>query len=72
MKRERLTKIEIETMRRVYRNGELPARILAAEIGVSENVFYRWMSGNRTPGYLVTVRIRQFLKKHTIPAKASK
>lgn len=61
MKRERITKQELETMRRIYRNGELPARILAEEIGVSENVFYRWMSGDRNPGYLVTARIRQFL-----------
>ena len=66
MKRERITNKELEAMRRVYRNGELPARILADEIGVSENVFYRWMSGSRNPGYLVTARIRQFIKRHTL------
>ena len=72
MKRERITKQELETMRRIYRNGELPARILAEEIGVSENVFYRWMSGDRNPGYLVTARIRQFLKKHTFSDHADR
>jgi hypothetical protein len=69
MKRERITKRELEAVRRIYRNGEIPARILAAEIGVSENVFYRWLSGSRNPGYLVTERIRQFLGKHSIPRK---
>lgn len=72
MKRERITNKELEAMLRVYRNGEIPARILADEIGVSENVFYRWMSGSRNPGYLVTARIRQFIKKHTINPGASR
>jgi len=70
MKRERITKREIEAVRRIYRNGDIPARILAAEIGVSENIFYRWLSGSRNPGYLVTARIRQFIKRHTIERKA--
>ncbi|MCK9602677.1 MAG: helix-turn-helix domain-containing protein [Sphaerochaeta sp.] len=72
MKRERITKREIEAVKRVYHNGDIPARILAAEIGVSENAFYRWLSGSRTPGYLVTARIRQFLKKHTFSDHADR
>jgi len=66
MKRERITKRELEAVRRIYRNGEIPVRILADEIGVSENIFFRWLSGSRNPGYLVTERIRQFIKRHTI------
>jgi hypothetical protein len=69
MKRERITKKEIEAVRRVYRNGAIKAAILAAEIGVSENAFYRWISGDRTPGYLVTDKIRAFLKRHTLVTK---
>lgn len=72
MKRERITKQEIEAVKRVYHNGDIPARILAEEIGVSENAFYRWLSGSRTPGYLVTARIRQFLKKHTFSEHADR
>ena len=69
MKRERITNKELEAMRRIYRNGDIAARILAEEIGVSENIFYRWLSGNRNPGYLVTARIRTFIKRHTISEK---
>jgi hypothetical protein len=77
MKRERITRQEIEAVKRVYHNGDIPARILAYEIGVSENAFYRWLSGSRTPGYLVTANIRRFLAAHTLktstgPAKASR
>ena len=72
MKRERITKREIEAIKRVYHNGDIPVRILAEEIGVSENAFYRWLSGSRTPGYLVTARIRQFLKKHTFGGRADR
>ena len=72
MKRERITKREIEAIKRVYHNGDIPVRILAAEVGVSENAFYRWLSGSRTPGYLVTARIRQFLKKHTFSDHADR
>jgi hypothetical protein len=69
MKRERITKRELEAVRRIYRNGEIHARILAAEIGVSENAFYRWISGSRNPGYLATDRIRKFIARHTISEK---
>jgi len=71
MKRERITKQEIETVKRIYRDGEITAGILADEIGVSENTFYRWIGGDRTPGYLVTARLRRFIRKHTLSGQIS-
>jgi DNA invertase Pin-like site-specific DNA recombinase len=71
MKRERITKQELETVRRIY-DGGIPVDIIAAEIGIAVNTIYRWFNGSRTPGYLVTAKVRQFLKKHTIRGKASK
>ena len=68
MKRERITKSDIAAVRRIYHNGDIPASILADEIGVAENTFYRWLSGSRNPGYLVTARIKQFIREHTMSA----
>jgi transposase len=65
MKRERIGKAELEAVRRIYRGG-ISIEIMAAEIGVAVNTIYRWLNGSRNPGYLVTEKIRRFLRKHTI------
>jgi transposase-like protein len=65
MRRERITKSELEAIRRIY-DGGMKVDILAAEIGIAVNTLYRWLNGSRTPGYLVTANVRRFLTAHTL------
>jgi transposase len=65
MSREKITPSEFATVRRIHRNG-ISIKIMAAEIGVSYHTAYYWMRGKKKPGYLVTARIRQFLKQHVL------
>jgi predicted DNA-binding protein (UPF0251 family) len=65
MKRLRITQEELESLRRIYAGG-IPFAVMAQEMGVEKTSVYHWLRGTRNPSYLVTTRIRTFLKQHTM------
>jgi transposase len=70
MKREKINKEELKFIRRIHRGG-ISIEVMADEMGVSYHAVYYWLNGKRNPGYLVTAKIRQFLRKHTLKEKIS-
>jgi transposase len=68
MGRAKITPSDLAAVRRIHRGG-ISIEIIAAEIGVSYHAVYYWLNGKRNPGYLVTARIRAFIKRHTLVTK---